>query len=365
MSKRWLVVLTVVAQLSVTPGLAQQSGTIELGGFGSYTFFDSSLPFDDAIGGGGWLGVYLLSRLSLEGEASYATADSGESTISHIPFRARLVYNQPLAGNIAFLLGAGFVHNEYRKGIAGADNGVTGLVGLRLGFPGPIELRVSGAADYILTPANGEDKNLNLSVQAGLGVTIGPLFGRGAGEGPQDSDHDGVTDQFDACPGTPRGERVDLSGCPLPTDADGDGVADRDDACPGTPAGTPVDARGCLLLFQEGATRVVLEGVTFESGGAELTAAARQILDRVAESLIADQTARVEIAGHTDDTGYRPYNLSLSLSRAASVRSYLISRGVGAERLQAKGYGPDDPVASNETPEGRARNQRIELRRLN
>jgi outer membrane protein OmpA-like peptidoglycan-associated protein len=343
--------------------MAQQGGSIELGGFGTYTFFDSSLNFDDGIGGGGWLGFYLLSRLSLEGEASSSTADSGTATISHVPFRARLVYNQPLSGSFAFLLGAGFVHNEYGKAVEGADNGVTGLVGFRLGL-GPIALRVSGAADYILKPANAEDNNLNLGAQAGLSVTLGPLFGRGAG-GPQDSDRDGVPDQFDACPGTPGGARVDSSGCPLPTDADGDGVPDSDDACPNTPAGMRVDARGCLLLFEEGTTRVVLEGVTFVSGGAGLTPEARLILDRVAESLAADPTVRVEIAGHTDDTGYRPFNLSLSLSRAASVRTYLIGRGVSEERLVARGYGPDDPVASNETPEGRAQNQRVELRRLN
>ncbi len=105
--------------------------------------------------------------------------------------------------------------------------------------------------------------------------------------------------------------------------------------------------------------------MTFVSGGAELTPEAGTVLDRVAESLIADPTVQVEIAGHTDNTGYRPFNLSLSLSRAAAVRRYLIERGVPEERLVAKGYGPDDPVASNETPEGRAQNQRIELRQLN
>lgn len=363
MSIRWLVAVTV-AQLSVTPGLAQESSSIELGGFGTYTFFDSSLGFEDALGGGGWLGLYLFSRLSLEGEASYSTADSGTATISHVPFRARLVYNQPLSGGLAFLLGAGFVHNEYGEGMQGADNGVTGLVGFRVGLAGPIALRVSGAADYILKPANAEDNNLNLGAQVGLSVTTGPLFGRGPA-GPQDSDRDGVTDQFDACPGTPRGARVDSSGCPLPTDADGDGVPDSDDACPNTLAGMRVDARGCLLLFEEGVTTVVLEGVTFVSGGAELTPEARQVLERVAESLIADPTVRVEIAGHTDDTGYRPFNLSLSLSRAASVQRYLIERGVPEGRLVVKGYGPDEPIASNETPEGRAQNQRVELRRLN
>ncbi len=365
MSARWLAVLTVAAQLSVSPAGAQSGGTIELGGFGTYTFFDSTLNFDDAIGGGGWLGFYPLSRLALEGELSYGTADWLGDTISHLPFRARLVYNQPLSGGFAFLIGAGYVHNEYGQDIQGADNGVTGLVGFRFGLAGPVALRVSGAADYILKPANGEDKNLNLAAQAGLSVVLGPLFGRAGGGGPQDSDRDGVVDQFDACPGTPRGARVDSSGCPLPADADGDGVVDPSDSCPNTPAGTRVDARGCPLLFEEGATRAVLAGVAFVTGGAELTPASHPILDRVAEWLIANPTVRVEVAGHTDNTGYRPFNLSLSLSRAVSVQRYLVGKGVSEDRLVARGYGPDEPVASNETPEGRAQNQRIELRRLN
>jgi hypothetical protein len=173
--------------------LAQQGSSIELGGFGAYTFFDSSLSFDDGIGAGGWLGFYLLSRLSLEGEASYTTADWNGATISYVPFRARLVYSQPVSGNFAFLLGAGFVHNEYSKDIQGADNGVTGLVGFRLGFAGPLALRVSGAADYILKPANEEDSNLNIGVQAGLSVTLGPLFGRAAGARPRAPGHRGAS----------------------------------------------------------------------------------------------------------------------------------------------------------------------------
>ncbi len=364
MSIRWLAAVTLVAQLSVTPALAQESSSIELGAFGTYTFFDSSLNFDDGIGGGGWLSFYLLSRLALEGEASYGTADWNGSTISHVPLRARLSLNLPFSSSFAFLLGAGYVHNEYSQDIKGADNGVTGLVGIRLGLGGPIAVRLSGAADYILKPANAEDKNLNISAQVGLSVATGPLFGGGA-PGPQDSDRDGVADQFDSCPGTPRGTRVDSSGCPLPTDADGDGVSDSNDACPNTPAGMRVDVRGCLLLFEEGAARTVLAGVTFVAGGAELTPEANLVLDRVAESLIADPTVQVEIAAHTDNTGYRPFNMSLSLSRAAAVRTYLIERGVAGERLVARGYGPDEPVASNETPEGRAQNQRVELRRLN
>ncbi len=140
---------------------------------------------------------------------------------------------------------------------------------------------------------------------------------------------------------------------------------DPDDRCPNTARGEQVDARGCPVLFEPGETRLVLEGVNFELNSAELTPNARNILDRVAESLVANPDVRVEISGYTDSTGARAYNVDLSQRRAESVRTYLIGKDVAADRMVAKGYGPDDPVASNTTREGRAKNRRVELRRLN
>lgn len=180
---------------------------------------------------------------------------------------------------------------------------------------------------------------------------------------PTDADGDGVLDDADRCPETPAGAVVDTDGCPLPTDEDGDGVRDRDDRCPGTPAGTQVDAVGCRILF-EGRTTVVLEGVTFATGSAELTDAARAILLTVAQSLAANPEIRVEVAGHTDATGSRTFNIGLSQARAESVKQYLMRHGVAGDRLVAKGYGPDRPVASNATREGRAQNRRVELTRI-
>ncbi len=142
-------------------------------------------------------------------------------------------------------------------------------------------------------------------------------------------------------------------------------MIDPNDACPDTPAGQQVDARGCPVLFEEGRRELVLEGVNFEVNSAELTASARGILDRVAESLVANPEVRVEVAGHTDKTGARAYNLTLSQRRAESVRNYLIQRGVAAGQVAARGYGPDNPIATNATRAGRAQNRRVELRKLN
>lgn len=182
---------------------------------------------------------------------------------------------------------------------------------------------------------------------------------------PRDFDSDGVADNLDKCPNTVRGATVDGSGCPR--DSDRDGVADGIDRCPNSVAGVEVDARGCRILFDEdsGETTLILEGVTFEISSANLTSQARFILDRVAESLKANSDVRVEVGGHTDSTGSRAYNVQLSQQRAESVMHYLAGKGVGRAQLAARGYGPDQPVASNASRSGRQENRRVELRRMN
>jgi outer membrane protein OmpA-like peptidoglycan-associated protein len=181
---------------------------------------------------------------------------------------------------------------------------------------------------------------------------------------PKDSDGDGVNDDADQCKDTPAGEQVDAKGCPLPKDTDGDGVNDDRDRCPSTPAGVKVDAEGCQVLFEPSKKTLILEGVNFETGKAELTPESRTILDGVAESLVANDSIRVQVGGHTDNTGSAAVNKRLSAARANAVREYLVSKGVAADRLTAVGFGPSKPVASNRTAAGRAQNRRVELTRL-
>ena len=180
---------------------------------------------------------------------------------------------------------------------------------------------------------------------------------------PKDSDGDGVADSADRCPGTPAGTAVDGNGCPLP-DTDGDKVVDRDDKCPNTPAGMAVDANGCQQLFNvaAGQTSIVLQGVNFRTGSSALTPTSRPILDRVAEALVANATIKVEVQGHTDNSGAAATNRRLSKARANSVRAYLISKGVDGSRLTAVGYGPDQPKVQNNSAANRAQNRRVELK---
>ena len=181
---------------------------------------------------------------------------------------------------------------------------------------------------------------------------------------PTDNDKDGVFDGIDRCPGTPAGTEVDSSGCQRSKDTDGDGVDDSKDKCPGTAAGTRVDAAGCPILFTEARTPVILRGVTFEVGKSALKTESFTVLDIVAASLVANPDIRIEIAGHTDNTGSAATNTRLSQARAESVRAYLASKGVVPSRMVPKGYGPTAPVAPNTTAAGRAQNRRVELRQL-
>lgn len=178
---------------------------------------------------------------------------------------------------------------------------------------------------------------------------------------PVDSDGDGVPDYLDKCPDTPQGVKVDAKGCPL--DSDGDGVPDHLDKCPNTPKNVPVDANGCPPkgLKAVGGEWVVEGNIFFDTNKASVKPEAEPILKQVAEYLKKNQQWQVEIQGHTDSTGSRAWNMKLSQKRAEAVKQRMVEYGVAAERFEAKGYGPDEPIADNSTAEGRAKNRRVDF----
>jgi len=182
---------------------------------------------------------------------------------------------------------------------------------------------------------------------------------------PPDGDKDGVPDGADQCPNSPAGEPVNPSGCPVLRDSDGDGVPDGRDLCPNTLKGEAINENGCTIIFQKQARSVILRGVNFQTGKATLTPEARDILRDIAAQLVENPQYRVQISGHTDNTGSRATNMRLSLARARSVERFLEASGVPLVQVTAKGFGPDVPVASNSTAEGRAQNRRVELNRTN
>jgi outer membrane protein OmpA-like peptidoglycan-associated protein len=157
-------------------------------------------------------------------------------------------------------------------------------------------------------------------------------------------------------------------------DEDGDGVFDRRDQCPGTPPNTPVDHRGCPLPqypasmkpAEPASTSEVITlsdagNVLFAFNKSDLTPGARSQLDTLMPKLQNADVVSIKVVGHTDSKGSDAYNQALSERRASSVAGYLLSQGLAPNKLTSEGKGESQPVADNETEEGRAQNRRVEL----
>jgi outer membrane protein OmpA-like peptidoglycan-associated protein len=196
-----------------------------------------------------------------------------------------------------------------------------------------------------------------------------------------DNDGDGILDDEDKAPDEPEDfdNFEDSDGAPDP-DNDQDTVPDAQDECPGTDQtlADSVDTKETLNGYEdkdgcpdtkpeiavEKGESIVLEGVYFATGSANLTQNSRAILDQVFRTLRDNEKIEVEIQGHTDNTGGYQLNMRLSKQRADAVKLYLINRGIDAARIRTEGFGPDKPIAPNSTREGRAKNRRIEFYRI-
>jgi OmpA-OmpF porin, OOP family len=177
-----------------------------------------------------------------------------------------------------------------------------------------------------------------------------------------DRDGDGVTDDIDRCPELP-GPKENF-GCPWP-DRDGDRVADKDDRCPDEP-GSP-DNHGCpgkvtsLIIVRRDRIEL-MQQIHFQPNRAKILSDSNEVLSEVAQAIKDAPAVSVRIEGHTDNVGKRKENVKLSKARAEAVKEYLVGQGVEETRLQAVGYGPKRPIASNSTKAGRKLNRRVEFR---
>ncbi|MGB1012588.1 MAG: OmpA family protein [Nannocystaceae bacterium] len=206
----------------------------------------------------------------------------------------------------------------------------------------------------------------------------------------RDLDGDGLFDHVDKCPCAPGPEP---DGCPLDTDTDGDGFLDTVDKCPNEPGvapdGCPVldtdgdgfnddvdtcpklpetrngfqDDDGCPDELPEEVEEFngVIQGIFFDFGKATIKKESEVTLDKAAGVLRKFSTIKVEIAGHTDNVGDEAANQKLSEDRAAAVKQWLIDHGVEGDRVSTVGFGPSQPIDTNDTEAGRAKNRRIEF----
>jgi OOP family OmpA-OmpF porin len=126
------------------------------------------------------------------------------------------------------------------------------------------------------------------------------------------------------------------------------------------PPPVPVVPKEAPVVIEKGKA-FILEGVNFEFNSARLTNEAVTILGKALTALQDHPDVKVRIVGHTDYIGSKKYNDLLSLRRANSVKSWLVSEGISATRITTAGVGFSEPIAPNDTPEGRAKNRRIEF----
>ncbi|MCC6554839.1 MAG: OmpA family protein, partial [Polyangiaceae bacterium] len=188
-----------------------------------------------------------------------------------------------------------------------------------------------------------------------------------------DNDKDGIPDEQDECIDTPEVKNgfKDEDGCPdQAPDSDKDGIPDDKDKCPRQPENLNgiEDEDGCpdrgASLVQVGEDDIkILQRVEFATNSDKIQGAASfTVLDAVASALkVHPEIFLIEVAGHTDNVGPADANRALSQKRAESVVAYLKGKGIDPARMQAKGYGPDKPIADNKTGGGRQKNRRVEF----
>ena len=171
-----------------------------------------------------------------------------------------------------------------------------------------------------------------------------------------DSDKDGVSDDLDKCPNTPADSKANKDGCPM--DSDADGVADYLDKCPQTAAGETVAKDGCVYKKES-----IVINIEFDTARSDIKKKYHDEIKKIADFMKKYPDTHAVIEGHTDNVDIHKQperNIKLSQARADSVRKYLIENfGIAGPRITAIGYGPQKPVAGNDTPEGRQKNRRI------
>lgn len=341
---------------------------------GSYTWEDKKRDTDEGFGGALTIGKQFSRWFSAELSAFYSEfhVSAVEQEMEMIGYGVNALvfpFSSGMASNIFGLVGVhgGQGNSHPTVGIGGADDYDTVLADAGLGFlygpfawlnHGSLRVEARYRMDFHDEPglgAGNEDEFGDVVANVGLLIPIGaqaeppPPPAPAPVEvvpvaAPVDSDGDGVPDDLDQCPGTPAGEPVNEVGCPLPK-------------CKTPEPGQPVTLEGCAA-----GDKIVLRGVNFEFDKSRLTANARTILDGVGDALTTAPTVTVEIGGHTDAKGTDEYNQKLSERRAQSVVQYLVGKGIDSGRMTSVGYGESQPVADNETDEGRELNRRVELK---
>jgi len=260
---------------------------------------------------------------------------------------------------VELLVGAHYsVDEAWRVGLGAGP-------GLASGFGSP-SFRVVASVEWVQpgpkdSDSDGIDDERDACVNVPGPANSDPRF---HGCPVADRDSDGIFDAEDACLDVPGIRTADpaTNGCPL--DSDGDKITDMSDACPHQPGvASPDPSRnGCPMAQIDQGQILIAEQVQFETGSAQIRPESDGVLQAVLAILVKHpEITLISVEGHTDNRGTRELNIGLSRDRAASVVQWLVYHGVSRDRLTSTGFGPDRPIADNNSDAGRQKNRRVEF----
>ncbi len=326
-----------------------------------FLFADSGRDTDNGALFGLGFGKFLSPNLSLDLEVKHSNLDQdafpGEFETLSTGLMARYHFGELGEGFRPFIaFGGGLIqHNAGSGGCLGlpvrtfctrgvytGQSGSDGMLNLGLGIGKSINDRITfrGEVGYRYDMDDQSVKNQedfsDFTASVGIAIALGAAR---SGPAPE-----------------PMEEPMSEPAPAVDDDGDRDGVKNMDDKCPDSQAGQAVGPDGCPVQVA-----IDLRGVNFEFDKDRLLPESIEILDKAVEVLKAYPDIRVQVGGHTDSVGTDGYNLGLSDRRAKVVYDYLSSNGIAADRLGPKGYGEANPIDTNETSEGRAKNRRTEL----
>lgn len=331
------------ALILATPAFAQQSGTVEIGAFAQYTWFDERFNLNNQFGGGARLGVFLSPRVALEGDIGYAsispstdvyeqdaapTPCTDECSYKYIPLYFRVAYNQPLGQRAQLVVGPHIVRSDYEFTY---EIGYGALLGLRANLSPRVAFRVDGLVDWHNTPNIDDDSDLNYTLRAGLSVMLR---------------NDPPIEQMPAPivveepPPAPAPVRPAVNQDSINRVRDSISAAERRIA----------EARNTLQQV-----------VYFDYDQSEIRGDAQAALNDKVPVMQASPGVRIRIEGHADERGSDEYNMALGQRRAAATKRYLVQQGIAEARIDIVSFGEERPACTTDDESCHERNRRGEF----
>lgn len=199
--------------------------------------------------------------------------------------------------------------------------------------------------------------NDQLEIAYGYDITLSPLRNHSSGSHEFMIGYKFTRPEGEDQEKSPLAKKTD----PSKMDCDGDGLTDDVDKCPCTKG--PAENDGCPIVEKEQQKTLdfAIKNLEFEWDKAIIEDTSKPYLDNLATLLMEKSDWKLYIAGHTDNSGTEEYNFKLSKERAFAVRDYLKKRGIDPDRIRVEYFGEYMPIDTNDTPEGRARNRRVEM----